>query len=70
MRFDQSLRETGGSDQRNQFKTDFTGPLHWFPVGANWIARLSQKVDRVLQEQSISVLRADLLLQEFSGADQ
>ena len=40
-------------------KTDFTGPLHWFPVGANWIARLSQKVDRALQGQSISVVRAD-----------
>ena len=30
MHSDQSRRETSGADQLNHFKTDCTGPLHWF----------------------------------------
>ena len=33
----------------HQLKTDFIGPLHWFPVATDRIAfRLSRKVDRGL----------------------
>ena len=30
------------------FKTDFTGPLHWFPAATDLIRRLSQNVDQDL----------------------
>ena len=33
---------------KNQFKTDFNGPLHWFPAATDLTTRLSQKVDRGL----------------------
>ena len=46
MRSGQSLREPSGADQWTNFKTDFIGPLHWFPVATDLIARLSQEVDR------------------------
>ena len=41
-------RETSGADQWNHFKTDLIGPLHWFPIATDRIARLSQTVDLVL----------------------
>ena len=42
---DQSLQENSSVDQRKHFKSDFTGPLHWFPAAADLIARLSQKLE-------------------------
>ena len=48
LRSDQLLQEISGTDQLNHFKTDFIGPLHRFPMAADWIARLSQKMDRGL----------------------
>ena len=46
VRFDQLIRETSGADQWNPFKTDFIGPLRWFPVATDLIVGLSRKVDR------------------------
>ena len=42
---DQLLQETSGADQRS----DFIGPLYWFPVVTDWITGLCQKVDWSLQ---------------------
>ena len=39
-RSDVLLRKTSGADQWNQFKTDLTGPLRWFPVGTDRISWL------------------------------
>ena len=52
----QSLRETSGADQWDRFKSDFTGPFHWFPVATDLIACLNQKVDRVVKECSCNKL--------------
>ena len=39
-RSDVLLRKTSGADQWNQFKTDLTGSLRWFPVGTDRISWL------------------------------
>ena len=38
-------KPVGADDQWNQFKTDVFGPLHWFPMATDLIARPSQKVN-------------------------
>ena len=42
-------RETSGADRWNRSRNDCIGSFHWFPVAADRISRLSQKVDRGLE---------------------
>ena len=46
LRSDQLLWETSGMDPWNRSLDDFIGLLHWLPVAADQIARLSRKVDQ------------------------
>ena len=45
---DQLQWETSKADPSNHLKTDFIGPLHWFPAATDLIAWLSQEVDEGL----------------------
>ena len=45
-----------GKPVERMFKTDFIGPLHWFSVRTDVIARLCQKVDRGLFETVASYI--------------
>ena len=68
-------RETSGANQWKHFKTDFIGPLRWFPVATDRIARVRQKVGRALPlgsnrptQKQVAVQSFDVLPQVLSWA--